>query len=221
MIRPCLATKQEICMCTFRPFKSADYQQVARLIATTWEFDSYCSPDVARYLSYVYLDACLIEQNFTQVVEVAGKIAGVIFAQSAKEHHPSLLAQVRHKWHLALLQRTFEGRLVLNFFERIDVVDERLLRNTHHSYQGKVELFIVDSSYQGLGLGKKLFRAALAFFAQRQVSDFYLFTDSSCNVGFYQHAGLSCRGHYPFYYQEQGSKQCLDMYIYDRRSLLL
>lgn len=195
-----------------------DYPYLARLIATTWEFDTFCSPRVAKYLSYVYLDACLIEQNFSQVALMNGQIAGVIMAQSAYNYKASFWAQLRRKWHLTLLKLTDEGCEVLSFFEHIDMIDKQLLIQTEHPYQGKVELFIVDSAYQGHGLGKKLFDKTLEFFKEHQVNDFYLFTDSSCNIGFYEHAGMRRRGHHPFYYQEQGSEQCLDMYIYDSRN---
>ena len=47
-----------------------------------------------------------------------------------------------------------------------------------------------DERYRGLGIGKKLFRALLDYMEQQNISRFYLYTDNSCNYGFYEHQGM-------------------------------
>lgn len=198
-----------------RPYCEEDYQAIAKLIAQTWEFDTFCTPQVAKLLSYVYLDECLVEQNFAQVAICNNQIAGIIMGNSFCDHCALKQDQLRLAHNQEALNSTVEGREVSSFFEQIYKVDDTLLTNTGHQYQGKVELFIVNSAFQGLGLGKKLFASCLEFFKRKKVNDFYIFTDSSCNFGFYDHMGMKCQGHEKLFYQENGEQQCLDMFIYD------
>lgn len=201
-----------------RPYRPNDYETIAKLISHTWEFDTFCTPEVAKLLSYVYLDECIVEQNFATVAVCDDQVAGIIMGDSFCDHQSFDEDILRLKSNKKALESSQEGRDVAKFFDQIVDIDEKLLANTKHNYQGKVELFIVNSAFQGLGLGKKLFSSCLEFFKSKQVQDFYIFTDSSCNVGFYDHAGLKCQGHHPFYYQENGEQQCLNMFIYDNCS---
>ena len=62
------------------------------------------------------------------------------------------------------------------------------------TYPAELALFAVRSSCQGKGIGKKLFHSALAYLKQQGLDEFYLFTDTSCNYGFYEHQGMCRRG---------------------------
>ena len=59
----------------------------------------------------------------------------------------------------------------------------------------EIELFLVAKSARGHGVGGSLWRQAMDYFANCQVARFYLHTDSSCDVSFYDHKGLDCIAH--------------------------
>jgi len=61
--------------------------------------------------------------------------------------------------------------------------------------QGELELFLVDASARGHGVGGSLWRHAMQYFAQERKSGFFLHTDSTCDVGFYDHKGLNRINH--------------------------
>ncbi|MBM6699681.1 GNAT family N-acetyltransferase [Bifidobacterium pullorum subsp. saeculare] len=56
--------------------------------------------------------------------------------------------------------------------------------------QGEVELFLVSAAARGHGVGGTLWRNQMAYFAGHGVDRYYLHTDSSCDIGFYEHQGL-------------------------------
>ncbi len=190
--------------------------QIAGIIMGN-SFCDHCAlkQDQLRLAHNQDLDECLVEQNFAQVAICNNQIAGIIMGNSFCDHCALKQDQLRLAHNQEALNSTVEGREVSSFFEQIYKVDDTLLTNTGHQYQGKVELFIVNSAFQGLGLGKKLFASCLEFFKRKKVNDFYIFTDSSCNFGFYDHMGMKCQGHEKLFYQENGEQQCLDMFIYD------
>ena len=79
------------------------------------------------------------------------------------------------------------GRAVSQIFQNVNEIDEQLLRGCKKTYPAELALFAVRSSCQGKGIGKKLFHSALAYLKQQGLDEFYLFTDTSCNYGFYEH----------------------------------
>ena len=103
-----------------RPYCEEDYQAIAKLIAQTWEFDTFCTPQVAKLLSYVYLDECLVEQNFAQVAICNNQIAGIIMGNSFCDHCALKQDQLRLAHNQEALNSTLEGREVSSFF-RVDV----------------------------------------------------------------------------------------------------
>lgn len=48
----------------------------------------------------------------------------------------------------------------------------------------------MSSKARGNGVGKRLFQDLLAYVRSQDINRFYLFTDTSCNYGFYEHQGL-------------------------------
>lgn len=60
----------------------------------------------------------------------------------------------------------------------------------NESTQAEVELFLVAADARGLGVGGMLWRRMMTHFAEHGVRRYYLHTDSSCDVGYYDHKGL-------------------------------
>lgn len=75
-------------------------------------------------------------------------------------------------------------------FSGINQVDKELLKESKKEYPGELSFFALDERYRGLGIGKKLFRVLLDYMEQQKIPRFYLYTDNSCNYGFYEHQGM-------------------------------
>ncbi|MBI0144758.1 MULTISPECIES: GNAT family N-acetyltransferase [Bifidobacterium] len=56
--------------------------------------------------------------------------------------------------------------------------------------QAELRLFLVSSRARGRGVGGALWRDTLEHLDQAGIGRFYLHTDSSCDVGFYDHQGM-------------------------------
>ena len=54
-----------------------------------------------------------------------------------------------------------------------------------------IKLLIVSPDAKGLGLGGRLFSAAVEHLREAGLPGFHLLTDDSCDVGFYEHKGLT------------------------------
>ena len=56
-----------------------------------------------------------------------------------------------------------------------------------------------------------LFHSVLAYMKSQSISDFYLYTDTSCNFGFYEHQGMVRQQ----LVNMKGQKVELEFYLYD------
>lgn len=63
--------------------------------------------------------------------------------------------------------------------------------NKHKDKDVEVQLFITDSSIQGLGFGKKLMTDFLNMAKKNKAHSAFLLTDKGCNYGFYDYYGFT------------------------------
>lgn len=75
----------------------------------------------------------------------------------------------------------------------------------------EIKLLIVSPDAQGLGVGRALMDAAAAHVRSEGRPGFFLITDDTCDVGFYDHMGLSRRLEEP-----SQAEPCINLYVYGR-----
>ena len=76
-------------------------------------------------------------------------------------------------------------------------------------------LFALCESCRGQGIGKRLYEEGMRYLSYNGVDNFYLFTDTSCNYGFYEHQGLKRRVQRQKEVVVNGMKQGMNFFIYD------
>lgn len=105
--------------------------------------------------------------------------------------------------------------MITKIFSSVEEIDQQLLQDTQIEYQGELAFFTVNSKYRGIGLGNKLFEAAQDYMRDRQISSFFLFTDTTCNYPFYEHRGMKQRGEHTHTFEAKGQSGTLTLFIYD------
>ena len=76
-------------------------------------------------------------------------------------------------------------------------------------------MFALSPEYRGLGIGKKLFQCLLNYMQSEGIKEFYLYTDTSCNFGFYEHQGMKRQQQHKQFVNVRGQKGELEFYVYD------
>lgn len=187
----------------YREFQSGDAPFLEDIIRKTWQYDRFCSPKTAKRMARLYLANCLAAQTFTQVAVLNGTPAGIIMGRDGgagtadkkqdafhKKRRQSLRFILRRMWAACALLAGREGRAVGRAFSEINGVDQALLTGRGKEYGGELVFFAVNENYRGAGIGKGLFHGLLKYMESRNIQSFYLYTDSSCNYGFYEHQGM-------------------------------
>lgn len=178
---------------TYRPIRWADLDAITDEFERTW---GHCSSAagttasivVSRHFVLHYLEPA----TGGIIAEIGGRPAGTLIYRIPGA--PRLFAQAQEL--LAQTDARLEG----------DPIGARSLHETLQWHQvetdmesangidaaqwAEIELFLVAASARGHGIGGGLWRRAMDALASAGVERFFLHTDSSCDVGFYDHQGL-------------------------------
>ncbi|MBT1165707.1 GNAT family N-acetyltransferase [Bifidobacterium simiarum] len=201
-----------------RSMRAEDLPSIEHIVGRTWNYEDQVG--VATAVRFARIDTCncLSRRTFMRVADIDGRIAGFIVANDLREPRRDYALIARQIMTIARLALSREGREGLRMFAGYERADARLRQAAKAAgkrYEGEVVLFIVSPEFKGHGVGRRLFGAAMDYFRQRGIEDFFLFTDTSCDFGFYEHRGLIRRCARNVSFSLNGHDQTLDMYIYD------
>ena len=179
---------------TWRAFAPEDFERAAGLLGRTWlpEFD--VAPQ--RAASQIELAHYLAQTTWSLVAEREGEILGVVLlAERGRE------ATGGDAWSEleARLTRAAEKDEALAEAVRVEMGGVREEAELEREYaadgpmgaDAAVKLLIVSPDAKGMGLGGRLFSAALEHLREAGARGYHLLTDDSCDVGFYEHKGLT------------------------------
>lgn len=198
-----------------RAYQKQDFNELANIIKETWHYDEFSSPKTAFKLAKVFLYSCLTNYTFSQVVLLKEKVVGIILAKDIKQHKCPLKHRIKQVSAILSLYLSKEGRKILKIFNSVYGIDKQLLKNSHKSYLAELTLFAVSSTCRGSGIGKILFQSVIEYMKIQKLDNFYLFTDTSCNYGFYEHQGMIRRSEKEHNFNIKGQLVNMEFFIYD------
>lgn len=198
-----------------REYQKTDHQALENIVREAWKYDRFCSPKTAAKMAKVYLSSCLTNQTFTKVAEINGEPVGIIMGKDIENHKCRL--SLRMKWlkSIVSLYISKEGREISKIFAAVQGIDKVLLSACKEKYKGELAFFAISEKCRGKGLGKKLFQTVVDYMKSQDISNFYLFTDTSCNYPFYEHMGLTRRCEKKQIIDIKGEKGDMTFFIYD------
>ena len=198
-----------------RELKKEDMPELENIIRKTWNYDRFAGPKTAKRLARVFLTSCLTNQTFSRVALLEGKPVGIILAKNSAAHKCPFSYRWQQICAIASVLFTREGRKVSKIFQGVNGVDKELLKRCKTPYPAELALFAVDASSRGKGIGKLLFQEALSYMKEQKLPSFYLYTDTSCNYGFYEHQGMVRRQEQDKVFSVNVEEAKMTFFIYD------
>jgi ribosomal protein S18 acetylase RimI-like enzyme len=177
----------------YRAFKKEDVKALVRVIIESWDYDKIFSKKVARHFAHLFLYSELSRKTFARVAEVDGEALGVIIAdvKGKDKQFKDRFYFLKAVWHAFQLCLSKEGRSLLKHQGYGTMVNNKeMLNSLNESFDTEVALFAVSPRAQGLGIGSNLFKYFLDQMKEKRIEKFFLYTDTTCNFGFYEHKGL-------------------------------
>lgn len=136
------------------------------------------------------------ETTYSQVAvsEDDGTVLGALLARVDGEAPQAgeRLAQVESAFGktATTLSASEHGRGIVSYLERDRADTQQLAASVRKETPTELLLFILSPQARGHRLGSALYDGFLAHLRERGVRDYYLYTDSTCSYGFYDHRGL-------------------------------
>ena len=171
-----------------------DIEAVVEAFYATWGVDEPGDPNIARLTSRHFVLHYLGPATRGEIAETAdGTFLGVTLSRVTGA--PALFDRVADELARvdASLRATAAGTDALARTEAWHEIEERMEDDIdlNDRAPAELELFVVAPAARGRGVGGALWRPLLASFAEAGVPRYYLHTDSSCDIGFYEHKGLA------------------------------
>ena len=198
-----------------REYQKQDFKALETIIKETWHYDDFSSPKIAIKLAKVFLSSCLTNYTFSRVAVVDGNVVGIIMVNNIAKHKCPFSNRLLQIKSILSLLSSKEGRKISKIFSNINGIDKQLLNENNKIYLAELALFVVSSSCRGKGIGKMLFQSVLKYMKQEKLKEFYLFTDTSCNYGFYEHQGMERRLEKEHIFNIKGQQAVIKFFIYD------
>ncbi|HCA74070.1 MAG TPA: GNAT family N-acetyltransferase [Bifidobacterium sp.] len=173
-------------------------------------------------LAAIDLQDALARTTTAFVAERDGRVLGMILG--SVRSHITDKQRTRHSIRrncLALpLMFSAEGRHGVSDQLAILRADRELEHDAGKKYAAEVVLFVVSASARGMGVGRRLFAHMLHEFRHAGIREYFLFTDTTCDYGFYDHRGLERRAartmRFPSFTQSDGDKGgAVSFFLYD------
>lgn len=193
----------------FRPFEERDFPQVAELFRQQWLAD--LPREEGRLHAQAILCNYLMDVDWGVVAEWRGMVLGAsLVACGLKGDEDRRLWRSRRE---ALLAEVGAGA---RFGREVGAVEQEEA-DFSRAYAdagspdstAEVKLLIVSSRSQGMGLGRKLLGRSADRVAELGRKGFFLVTDDTCDVAFYDHLGLERRRAVPC-----RAEAGIELYIY-------
>jgi len=176
----------------FRNIKKSDYSEIKNLILDTWKIEEDFSNEKAVDL---YMEAFLYDylawSNYRLVVTDGSKIIGFLLGRSDKKSYYRKILKYKPKAMIAKIRMFGQqsGRDGLRILRITDRVNRKLMKHHTKDYEGELCLFSVAKEYKGKGYGTQLLERFHEFLIKTGATNYFLYTDTDCNIGFYERFG--------------------------------
>ena len=178
----------------FRDVRNSDLSDIKDIIDDSWDWvDLFESEGSLEATLGLYLNMVLYESSFTKVAVHNGKIVGVIMGYvEGDEPKGRLLMDDSASFALKLMNTTKNDRkAAYKYLSKTRVIYEEMFEEVGIDYDANLVFFVVSEDARGLNIGKLLWLELLEYFKQKEVRSVYLFSDTECNFGFYDHIGFT------------------------------
>lgn len=164
-------------------------KRLKEIIADTWHFDRLTGRRGALALAGLFLCISLSGCGMCTVALCGGRPAGLI-AGRRKDAAGSIYFRLKSLWYrLVLLADGSAG--AAKAMSRVGQLDKELAAGLPAD-SVELTLFVTDSRYRGQGVGSRLFDRFVRY-ADSLSGAFHLFTDTTCDYGFYLKRGMKNR----------------------------
>ncbi|MGN8230509.1 GNAT family N-acetyltransferase [Paenibacillus polymyxa] len=177
-----------------RDIRKEDIEPIKAIIADTWNAKDFIEDEsiINAAVTMMFISPILNRSTFGRVATLDGEVIGVIFGSRVGEATSYRLLQEDYTSELLQLLNLndIERKVFVELTSMTNEANSKLIRGKENEFQGCLEFFAVSEEARGKKVGKKLFNELISYLRDTKANKIYLYTDTMCNYGFYDHNGF-------------------------------
>lgn len=203
---------------TYRRLEKSDYTEVQNLINDAFGLHNYVGDErTLAKVKKMYLCSCLSEQKFNMVALNEGKIVGIIMGGSKSDKFKLSNISNVAKLMYYTVSLWFTNRNKSGGYNQVHMAYGELIEGMKNDFDGVLTLFAVKKDIRGFGVGKELLSKLNQYYLDHNTNRIYLYTDDTCNYGFYEHMGFNRIKEKQVTVIRENKERKLDVYLYARK----
>lgn len=202
----------------YRPIQEKDFPAVSEIINQAFDlFDYVPNFEVLDAFKLQYLYSCLSESTYTCVAEQDGTVVGVIMGNTKNDYR--IAAHLRHtantlRYSLKMRRMFRKERAGTQDYDALHKIYREFSNKHRGEFDGVLTLFAVNRDCRGFGVGTALWDGLQEYLRCQGVKRIYLYTDTTCNYGFYERHGFHRLEAQTMTMTKGGAPFHLDVFLY-------
>lgn len=202
----------------YREIEKKDYDAVMLIMNQGFGLYRYVDdPKTLQVFLNLYLQSCLSEKTFSCVAEKGGKVVGVILGKANSRytvvsHLPNILSVLYYNTIMAVKSARY--KVSTNDYKNLHKIYRDFLKNRKGEFDGVLTLFAVSEDCRGLGVGKNLLSRLRDYLKENGTKRVYLYTDTTCNYGFYDSQGFERLEQQPLIMTSEHKPMKMTVFLY-------
>lgn len=164
-----------------------DMKDAVKLLELEWDLGKKESGANGNICAWIYLMEILEETEQFVYYKENGKLIG--FAGYSKWH--SKKHRLKRKFYSFIKKQLYKSKKIKNLdaLKRYEHNYDYLPNDMKNHFDGEVSILILDKSYRGKGIGKKLLLQVFELAKKDNMKNLQILTDESCSWEFYERIG--------------------------------
>lgn len=202
----------------YRKLKKKDFAAAEEIISRAFGLSGYISDlKILNLFKHQYLYSCLSEATYTCAAEENGKVVGIIMGKADSDysiikHIPYLIKFIYYNIRLKFSGKKCEDGI--GDYKRLHEIYAEFSKRHKGEFDGVLTLFALNLESRGKGVGKKLLDGLMNYLNKKNTENIYLYTDTTCNYGFYEHMGFLRLEEAPIRMMKNGKPMHMDVFLY-------
>lgn len=162
-------------------------KRAVELLETEWDLGEKESGASKRLCAWIYLMEILEETEQFVYYRENGKLIG--FAGYSKWNSKKHL--LKKKFYSFIKRQLYKSKEIkdLNAFREYEINYDYVPDYMKNYFDGELSMLILDKSYRGKGIGKKLLLEIFELAKKDNMKNLQILTDESCNYAVYEKSG--------------------------------
>ena len=164
-----------------------EMKQAVNLLANEWNLGKKECGATGNICAWIYLFSILEESEKIVTYSDGRKLVG--FSGYSKNNSKKHL--LKKKFYAVIKNKLYKSKDIkdLNALKEYENNYDYLPRELENYFDGEVSILLVDKSYRGKGIGKKLLLKVFEYAKKDNMKNLQILTDESCNFKFYETCG--------------------------------